>query len=117
MYWYLATPYTKYPGGLEVAYRDASIQAAMLIEAGIYVFCPIAHSHPIAVHGGLPTCDHKLWLAFDECMMSCAQGMIQCRLEGWDQSYGMDFEKRWFERLGKPVIPMEPGVIPDIGER
>ena len=51
--WYLASPYSLFPGGLEMATRVVSREAARLLEAGIPVVSPIAHSHTIAVHSGV----------------------------------------------------------------
>ena len=53
MFWYLATPYVKFPGGLAAAFVAACEQYALLIRAGVPAFCPIAHSHGAAVHGGI----------------------------------------------------------------
>ncbi len=50
-YWYLATPYSKYPGGPEPACHEACKAAAWLIRHDVRCYCPIAHTHPIA---GLP---------------------------------------------------------------
>ena len=44
-FWYLATPYSKFPGGLDAAYVEACKAQALLIKAGVPVFCPISHTH------------------------------------------------------------------------
>lgn len=111
-YLYLATPYSKYPGGLEEAWRESCTQAAFLIKKGVKVFAPIAHTHHIALLGGLETLDHELWLDQDESLMEGAMGMIQCRMRGWQDSYGMEWERQWFIARGKPVYPMEPYAMP-----
>lgn len=49
---YLATPYSKYPRGIEAAFVDASRLAACLVRLGISVYSPIAHTHPIAIRIG-----------------------------------------------------------------
>ena len=46
MFWYLASPYSKYPEGTQAAFEMACWQAGLLIRAGVPVFSPIAHSHP-----------------------------------------------------------------------
>ena len=38
---YLATPYTRYPHGMEAAYREARKCAAMLTDTGVIVFAPV----------------------------------------------------------------------------
>lgn len=57
-FYYLATPYSRYAAGIEAAFQAASEQAAILVRHGIPVFCPIAHTHPIAIHGDIDPFDH-----------------------------------------------------------
>lgn len=111
-YWYLATPYTKYPAGTEAAFVLACEQTALLILAGVPVFSPIAHTHPVAVHGKLPL-DHSFdWLAVDRPMMEAAKGCVVLRAEGWQDSIGVLHEIRFFRSQGKPVYYMDPGAVP-----
>lgn len=112
-YWYLGTPYTKYPDGIWKAYEHASRQAGVLVKAGIPVFCPIAHSHPIAIHGDIDPADHDIWLPADRPMMDGAKGLIVCKLPTWEISYGLQHEIEYFSGQGKPVVFMEPGRVPE----
>lgn len=111
-YWYLATPYSKYPRGLEEAFQEACRQSAVLIKAGIRAYSPIAHTHPIAVAGGMDPLDHGIWLPADRPFMDGAQGLIVCKMDGWSASYGIGEEVKVFVAAGKPVIYMEPGQVP-----
>lgn len=115
-FWYLATPYSRFEGGIEAAFTAASQQAAVLVRAGVPVFCPIAHSHPIAMHGGIDPYDHEIWLPADGPMMEAASGLIICKLPGWSESVGIAHEVEVFRAAGKPVVYMEPGVVPDFPE-
>ena len=110
--WYLATPYSKYPGGIEAAYQIALRQTGLLIRAGVPVFSPIAHTHPIAIACGIDPFDHTIWLPADEPMMAAATGLIMLRAESWEQSYGMGEELKAFQAAGKPVVWMDPDVLP-----
>ena len=112
-YWYLATPYSKYPDGIEAAFLVACEQTAILIRAGIPVFCPIAHTHPVAINGAIDPYDHTIWIPADKPLMEGARGLIFCKLPSWEISYGMDVERKYFESVGRPVIDMTPGVVPD----
>lgn len=103
-FWYLATPYTRYPYGMESAFREASKAAALLIQAGIPVFCPIAHSHPIAVHGHLSQTDHGTWLTVDKPMMDAAVGLIVVQMSGYEQSVGVQHERDVFGCAGKRAV-------------
>ena len=106
---YLATPYSKYKHGPDAAHREACENAAVLIGSGLRVFCPIAHSHPIAHHGRLPKMDHDLWLGQDSSMMERCEIIVICQMEGWQDSYGVEWEKNQFREAGKPVLYMMPG--------
>jgi hypothetical protein len=114
MFWYLATPYSKYPQGTHLAFEDACREAALLIRAGIRVYSPIAHTHPVAMFGDIDPLDHTIWLAADEPFMRAAGGLIVCKLEGWDSSYGIAVEIQHFLDAGKPIVYMTPGSVPEL---
>jgi hypothetical protein len=100
---YLATPYTKYPGGIEAAFIAACKLAAKLLQAGAKVYSPIAHTHPIALHGGINPLDHDIWLPFDSAMMTLADGLLVGQLPGWSESKGVLHEIDVFRKAGKPM--------------
>lgn len=118
--WYLATPYMGFaaPDGVSVearlalAFEAATFNACLLMRADVMVYCPIAHGHAIAsaLHGRL--IDEQVWLAHGRLMMPYCRGLIRCRLPGWDRSSGVTAEAQWFEKHGRPVVEMEPGVVP-----
>ena len=110
--WYLATPYSKYPGGIAGAYELACKQSALLISNGVHVFSPIAHSHGIATHGDLDPLSHELWLKMDRTYMDLCVGCIFLLAESWEKSYGMEQERAYFEQKNKPVVRMNPDEIP-----
>lgn len=103
-FWYVATPYSKYPRGLDAAFEDACKATASLLRMGINVYSPIAHTHPIAKHGGIDPLDHSIWLPADAPMMDAAEGLIVVKMEGWDESYGISEEIKAFRTAGKPII-------------
>jgi hypothetical protein len=100
---YLATPYSRYPAGMEQAFQDAAIATAWLLRRGVHAFCPITHSHPIAVYGGLSLTDHAIWLPADRPMMDAARGIVVCQMPTWDQSFGIQHEIEVFQAARKPV--------------
>lgn len=108
---YLATPYSKYPGGIEKAFRDASALTAQLLVAGVAVYSPIAHTHPVAVHGGIDPLDHDIWLPFDEAMMAKADVLAVAHMAGWRESRGVAFEVAAFEAAGKPIFDLDPETL------
>lgn len=101
MLWYLATPYTKDPRGIEAAFIDAARAAAEMVRRGVMVFSPIAHSHPIAIHGALNPLDHSIWLPFDEAIMRVCDGLLIVKMPGWRESYGIGEERKIFRAAGK----------------
>ena len=113
MFYYLATPYSKYPGGIERAFVDACRNAAVLVRAGVPVFSPIAHTHPVAMHGEIDPMDLSVWLEADRTFMDASKGIIVCMMKGWEVSEGIKHEIEYFRKSGKPIINMWPGKIPD----
>ena len=104
---YLATPYTKYPGGVYYAFRDAAALVAQLLHAGVNAYSPIAHTHPVAIYGGLDPLDHEIWLPFDELMMSRCDSLIVAHMPTWETSKGIAHEIAFFERAGKPIFDLD----------
>lgn len=113
-FWYLATPYSKYPQGIEQAYRDACREAAILVKAKIPFYSPIAHTHPIAIQGDIDPFDHNIWLPACRPILDAAKGIIVCQLEGWSESYGVAVEILAFRKAHKSVVFMTPGVVPEL---
>lgn len=111
-FWYLATPYSKYPGGIEEAFKVACRAAADLIRSGVRVYSPIAHTHPVAIHGNIDPYAHEIWLPADVPFMEAARGLIVLKAESWERSYGIGEEIKAFSAAGKPVLYMEPGTVP-----
>ena len=109
---YLASNYTKHPHGINEAYKDVSIEAARLVEAGFVVFSPIAHSHPVAVFGGLDPRNHELWMRQCRVMLPRVDCLVALKFLGWETSVGMAEEIKLMQEMGKPVFFMEPGTIP-----
>lgn len=105
---YLATPYSKWKGGIDSAYQLACRETARLLKAGIHVYSPIAHTHGVAIHGGIDPLSHAIWLAADRPMMEAAAGLIVLRAEGWEDSYGIAEEVKVFRAAGKPILYLDP---------
>ena len=103
---YLASPYTRFPRGPEVAFREICAIAADLIRLCVKVYSPIVHTHPIAVHGHLPTMDHEFWIAFDRAMIAKSDALLIAQMESWDQSFGIAEERKAF--TGRPIYFLDP---------
>ena len=106
---YLASPYS---------HRDATVRqqrfetvcriTSRLIQEGHLIFSPIAHSHPIAVAGGLPL-SFDFWLSFDRRMLRLCDELWIAKIDGWEESIGIQHEIRLAETMGMPVKFIEVG--------
>lgn len=108
---YLGTPYSKYPAGIEQAFIDAAKLTGRLLTEGVKAYSPIAHTHPIAIHGNLDPYDHKIWLPFDAAIMEKADAMIVAMMPSWQDSYGIKHEIEIFTKAGKPVFYLNPETL------
>ena len=113
-FYYLASPYTNYPGGTYAAYADVCRESGLLMRAGISFFSPIAQGHSIARFGDVDALDQRMWMDFDRPMMEAACGLIVLMLLGWDVSAGVAEEIEVFRAAGKPIVYMTPGTVPEL---
>ncbi len=85
---YLASPYTHPdPAILEQRFKAVCKKAAELMRAGEVIFCPIAHSHPIAEHLGNHI-DGTFWQAQDAPYVALCSKLYVLMLPGWENSRG-----------------------------
>ncbi len=111
-FWYLATPYTKFPAGEHAAFVAAAKEAALLFSNGIFVLSAITHTHPIyrakpSLGGAWET-----WAELDRRLIRASTGLIVCMLETWKDSTGIAAEIEFTQSIGKPVVYLTPGVVP-----
>lgn len=106
-YFYLASPYSKWPKGIDDATKEIAKIAARLIMRQLPVYCPIAHSHVIAVAGELDPLDHGIWLPADKPIADAAAGLIVAGMHGWRESYGIGEELKWFRASGRPAYLLD----------
>jgi len=111
-FYYLASPYSKYPHGLQTAFDDTVRQVGFLLRHGIYVYSPIVHQHYVARLCGIDPRDHAIWIPADQPLMDAARGLIVCKLAGWEESKGIAEERKIFEAAHKAVISMQPFCVP-----
>jgi Domain of unknown function (DUF1937) len=105
---YLATPYTKFPNGIEQAFIAAAKLTARLLRMGLQVYSPIAHTHPVGIYGGIDPLDLSIWLPFDEAMLRACDVLIVAHMESWETSKGIAHEIDFFTRAGKPIFDLDP---------
>lgn len=105
---YLASPYSKYPAGIDKAFEDISAIAGRLVELGFKVYSPIAHTHPIAKYSGIDPLDHSIWLPFDQAMMNVCGAILVAKMDTWEISFGIGEEVKTFMAADKPVYHLNP---------
>jgi hypothetical protein len=107
-FWYVATPYSKYEEGFNVAAFEAAKAGAILVNFGFCVYCPIVHIHQLIIYsaGALGHLDDDLWREQDQPFMEGAKGLIVVMMNGWKESDGIKHEIEVFEKVGKPILYM-----------
>jgi hypothetical protein len=100
---YLASPYSHSdPAVKESRFRDVCKVAARLMAEGYYIFSPIAHTHPIALAGSLPG-DWQYWAGYDREIIKNCKFVLVFRLNGWEESAGVQAEIKLAKELGIPI--------------
>jgi hypothetical protein len=61
------------------------------MRAGLYVYSPISHSHPIALAGGLPL-GWDYWEGYDREILSHCGALVVLEISGWSESTGVTGE-------------------------
>lgn len=105
---YLASPYTNYPDSIEIAFREVSRIAAKLLTAGIHVYSPIAHCHPMSVYGDIDALDRDFWLHYQETMMARCDVLIVAEMKSWRESIGIAHEMAFFSKAKRTVFRLIP---------
>lgn len=112
-FWYLASPYSKYPFGLNAAFEAVCQARGLLVKAKIPCFSPIIHCHPVAMICNIDPLDYKIWLLSEEPILRAAKGLIVLKLESWEISYGIGVEMGVFRSEKKPIVYMTPSIVPE----
>lgn len=100
---YLASPYTHdNPDVKKERFEAVCEVASYMMLKGEHVFSPIAHTYPIAVHGGVPT-DWDFWGDYDKEFLNFCEELIILMLPGWKESVGVTAEIEYMRELGKKV--------------
>ncbi len=105
---YLATPYSKYSMyGRQLVFEQSCRITALMMQHGILMFSPIAHSHPIVTSQHL-ACDWSTWAIFDHKIISACDELMVLKLPGWQESIGVNAERQIAKELYIPVSFVDP---------
>lgn len=106
-YIYLASPYSA-PTARERERRATKVakKAGKIMETGVAVFCPIAHSHPIGLHIKRPQ-DHAFWMTQDLPLLFAASALWVYKMKGWEKSRGVAQEIAFAKKHNIPIKYLE----------
>jgi hypothetical protein len=111
---YLACPYTDPdPAVRQVRFEVATAVAADLVRRGRIVYSPITMTHPIdaMLAGDSNTLGSDYWVAFDEAFMEICSEMVVIKLDGWNDSEGVQREINYFTARKKVITYIAPPEI------
>lgn len=101
---YIASPYSHPIDAVRIQrYKQVREFTDRLIKLGFVAFSPIAYCHPIAERIGHAT-DAKTWFRFNMSMLRRAEAMYVLRLQGWEQSVGLQQELTMCRALDIVVV-------------
>jgi hypothetical protein len=107
---YLSSPYSHQTEQIRnYRFEQACKATALLLRAqpDWNVFSPIAHSHPLHVHGGLAG-NWDFWSKVDYDYIDRCDIVVVLALPGWKESTGVTEELVYANQHGKHVIFMVP---------
>ena len=109
---YLASPYShEDPRVRDQRFDEVSAAAAALMARGVQLFCPISHTHPIAVMGDLPK-GFEFWETYDRWFLERCDAIVIAKINGWRQSKGVTAEREIAAELGLPDVAYDRGGHP-----
>jgi len=114
-YVYLASPYRSFDENPEVAgrmekkrYELACQYAGQLMQFGLRVFSPIAHSHGIGEQHHHVRHDQDFWMQQDEAWLRNASALVVLMLPGWSHSAGVNLENDFWHDMHRAPIYWNP---------
>ena len=110
---YLASPYTHVDAAVRESRFDAACLAtSALMRAGLSVYSPIVHSHPL-VRFGLPI-EWEFWKAHDCEHLRRSDKVVVLTLDGWEESRGVRAEVELAIDLDLPIRYMTLSMISNL---
>ena len=105
---YICTPYS-HPDPAVRCQRFTEVNrfAVRLVAAGLVIYSPITHSHPLALAGELPL-DWAFWQRYDREFIAMSRMVIVLKQDGWEKSVGVRAELALARRLNMPIFYWRP---------
>ena len=99
---YLACPYSHDDAAVRLArFEEANKASAVLMRAGVLVFSPISHTHPIAQYD-LPT-GWDFWQRYNRAYLEICKAIVVLTIDGWAKSKGVREECGIMRELHRSV--------------
>lgn len=86
----------------ELRYQQAIDATAELMKKEKVVYSPIVATHPIAVKHKLPM-GSEYWMKFDRVIIAKCDELYVLKLDGWEESLGVQEEIQIARKMGIPV--------------
>lgn len=104
---YLCTPYSHDSQQVRsMRFRQAAQIAGLILKRKIWVYSPICHTHPIAMHGGMEL-SFDQWEEYDYSTINLCTEVWVAKLEGWHLSDGIKRECGYAFKEVKPIYGLE----------
>lgn len=100
---YIAIPYK---GLEEKSFKVTNGVAHKLMNEGYVVYSPISHNHPIVMQEGLPK-GWDYWEKHDTAFIKWCDILFVCKLDGWEESVGVQTEIKIAKKLKKEIKYIE----------
>ena len=107
---YMASPYSKYHGGIEQAAKEAALISGRIMQHGVNVFSPVVYTHTIAMVCNIDPFDYDFWMGIDYKFMDLCDALLVAEMPGWDISYGIGLEIEYFKKHDKAIFHLETGI-------
>lgn len=105
---YVASPYlSSLERVMQERYEQVASYCARAARAGLVVYSPIAHWHPIAKQFDLPR-GHEYWQFHDHEMISLCEKFQILKLDRWEVSAGVARDRAVALSCGKEIEYVEP---------
>lgn len=102
---YLSIPYT---GCEDSSFRVSCVALEKLIRAGNTAISTVVCGHAMERQNRITKSDHDLWLGYDLKLLHYCDTLAVITLDGWEDSAGVKAEIDEAERLGVPIVYLDP---------
>lgn len=102
---YISIPYT---GCENLSFCVSCVVLEKLIRAGNVAISPVVCGHAMERQNRITKSDHDLWLGYDLKLLRHCDVLAVITLDGWEDSAGVKAEIDEAERLGVPIVYLDP---------